>query len=66
MVPEFKNPGNKRYIISYDPSTKLDNSVILIGELFKDEEKGWMVKLVNCVNLIEILKNGDSNQKWMK
>ena len=59
MVPEFKNPGNKRYIISYDPSTKLDNSVILIGELFKDEAKGWMVKLVNCVNLIEILKNGE-------
>ena len=59
MAPEFNNPGNKKYIISYDPSSRLDNSVILIGELFNDEERGWMVKLVNCVNLVEVLKNGE-------
>ena len=59
MAPEFSNPGNKKYIISYDPSSRLDNSVILIGELFNDEERGWMVKLVNCVNLVEVLKNGE-------
>ena len=59
MAPEFNNPGNKKYIMSYDPSSRLDNSVILIGELFNDEERGWMVKLVNCVNLVEVLKNGE-------
>ena len=55
MAPEFKNIGNKKYIIAYDPSTKLDNSVIMVAELFKDEEKGWMFKFVYCKNIIEIL-----------
>ena len=59
MVPVFKNTGDKKYIIAYDPATKLDNSVMMAAELFKDEERGWMVKFVNCVNLIEILKNGE-------
>ena len=39
MYPIFENEdGTKRYIITYDASTKLDNSIILVGELFKDEE----------------------------
>ena len=59
MFPEFKNPGNKKYIISYDPASKLDNSVMMAAELFKDEQRGWMVRFVNCVNLIEVLKNGE-------
>ena len=59
MAPEFKNPGNKKYIISYDPASKLDNSVMMAAELFKDEQRGWMVRFVNCVNLIEVLKNGE-------
>lgn len=31
----------------------------MIAELFRDEEKGLMVKMVNCVNLIEVLNNGE-------
>lgn len=57
--PIFKNEGGKKYIIAYDPSTKLDNSIIMVAELFRDEEKGLMVKFVNCINLIEILGNGE-------
>lgn len=58
--PEFENKdGKTKYIIAYDPATKLDNSIIMIGEIFRDEEKGLMVKLVNCVNLIEVLQNGE-------
>jgi hypothetical protein len=56
--PIFGYEEGKKYIIVYDPSSKLDNSVILIGELFYDEEKGWMVKIVNCRNLIENKKGG--------
>lgn len=60
MYPIFENEdGTKRYIITYDASTKLDNSIILVGELFKDEERGWMVRLVNCINLVEVLKSGE-------
>jgi len=57
--PVYKNDGTKKYIITYDPAAKLDNSVILISELFRDEAKGLMLRFVNCVNLIEILKNGE-------
>lgn len=58
--PVFENEdGKKKYIIAYDPAAKLDNSIIMVGELFRDKERGLMVKLVNCVNLIEVLKNGE-------
>ena len=48
-----------KYIIAYDPSTKLDNSIVMVAELFHDEEKGYWVKFINCVNLVEVLKNGE-------
>lgn len=56
--PVFKYEDGKQYIIVYDPSSKLDNSVILVAELFHDEEKGWMAKIVNCRNLVENKKGG--------
>lgn len=31
----------------------------MIAELFRDESKGLMVKIVNCINLIELLPNGE-------
>ena len=57
--PEYENDGTKKYIIAYDPASKLDNSVVMIAELFRDESKGLMVKIVNCINLIELLPNGE-------
>lgn len=48
----------KRYIIVNDPSSKLDNSFVLVAELFEDEEKGLMVKIVNGHNLVEAKKDG--------
>lgn len=55
----FENEGDKKYLIAYDPATKLDNSIVGIAELFEDEEKGLMLKMVNLINLIEALPNGD-------
>lgn len=57
--PEYENDGTKKYIIAYDPASKLDNSIVMIAELFRDESKGLMIKIVNCVNLIELLPNGE-------
>lgn len=57
MFPVFENDGTKKYMIAYDPASKLDNSVICVAELFRDEEKGLMLKLVNCKNLIEKIGN---------
>jgi len=57
--PIYENDGSRKYIITYDPASKLDNSVILIAELLHNDAKGYMLKFVNCVNLIEVLKNGE-------
>lgn len=59
MNPVYENDGTKKYIITYDPSTRLDNSVILVSELFRDEQKGLMLKFVNMISLVEVLKNGE-------
>jgi hypothetical protein len=34
MNPVFKNDGTQKYIVAYDPSTKLDNSIVMVAELF--------------------------------
>ena len=57
--PEYENNGKKTYIVTYDPSSKVDNSVVLISELIRDEKKGLMLKFENCVSFIEVLKNGE-------
>lgn len=57
--PVFENEGGKKYIIAYDPATKLDNSIVGIAEIFEHPEKGLMLKMVNLINLIEKLPNGD-------
>lgn len=59
-LPAFsrQNPESI-YGIFYDPALVADNSFVLITELFKSEEKGWMMKLVNAINLVQTLPNGD-------
>ena len=58
--PVFENLDNESiFIITYDPSTKLDNSFVLISQLLFDEEKGYMLKIVAGFNLIEITATGD-------
>ena len=50
--------GKKKYIIAYDPATKLDNSIIMVAEIFRDEQRGLMAKFVECINLIEETASG--------
>lgn len=57
--PVYENDGTKKYLLAFDPASKLDNSIVLVGEIFRDKEKGLMLKIVNCENLIELLPNGD-------
>lgn len=57
--PVYANEGQKKYIIAYDPASKLDNSMIICAELFEDEEKGLMAKFVYAKNLIEIMPNNE-------
>lgn len=60
-LPEFggdKDP-NKKYGIFYDPALQQDNSFVLIMEFFRDEKKGWMARVINGINLIHKMPNGD-------
>ena len=59
-LPVFSNRNPKSiYGIFFDPALQADNAFILIPEYFKDEEKGWMMRLVNGINLLQTLPNGD-------
>lgn len=48
--------GDKKFILTYDPARLSDNSVILVGELYDDLDDGYEVRLVNCINLVDIHK----------
>lgn len=54
------NDTTQKFIISYDPSSRQDNSVILVAELIRDEAKGLMLKLNYMKNLIERMANGQT------
>ena len=56
--PTFINDGTQKFAIAYDPSSRQDNSVILVGEFIRHETKGLMLKLVYMKNLVEQLKGG--------
>ena len=59
-APIYQNENDiKQYVIAYDPATKLDNSMIGIGEIFTHPENGLMLKIVDMINLIEKVGNGE-------
>lgn len=56
----YNDTGDKKFVICYDPARQRDNSVILVGEIYDSElpdgtfEK--KMRLVNCINLIDVGK----------
>lgn len=59
--PEFANrTGNSKYIITYDPARMRDNSVVTVGELYDDGNDDLKVRIVNCVNLMDVGKKTKS------
>ena len=57
-VPLLYNDTNKRkFVIAYDPARSRDNSIILVMEIYLDENSNeYKGRIVNCVNLIDIGK----------
>lgn len=51
--PMLVNDDNSYIIICFDPAKKRDNSFVLIGKLHKDEKRGWLLDVVNGINLID-------------
>lgn len=56
-VPELCSIDNSSsYSIAYDPARKKDNSVTTVGKYVWDDNRGWTMDIVNCVNMVEIHK----------
>ena len=54
---------SKKYVLCWDPAVQHDNSIVLVGEIYRDEKVGLKGRLVNCYNLIEPAKqNGGERQ----
>lgn len=51
--PELFNKDNSLYMIAYDPAKKRDNSMVGVGKLIHDDKRGWMMEIVNFINLID-------------
>lgn len=51
--PMLVNNDNSYMIIAFDPAKKRDNSFVLIGKLYRDEKRGWLLDIVNGINLID-------------
>ncbi|MCD8377875.1 MAG: hypothetical protein LUB59_03710 [Candidatus Gastranaerophilales bacterium] len=53
--PILHNDTNERKIcLFYDPARSSDNSIMLVTELYKDEKKGYMMDVINCVSFADI------------
>lgn len=59
-LPVFSNKNeNSIYGIAFDPALQADNAFVLVAEYFRDPDKGWMMKIINGINLLQTLPNGD-------
>ncbi len=60
----YNDTGDKRFVICYDPARSRDNSVILVGEIYDyimpDGSVDKRMRLVNCINLIDVGKKTKS------
>ena len=60
----YNDTGDKRFVICYDPARSRDNSVIVVGEIYEyimpDESIYKRMRLVNCINLVDVGKKTKS------
>jgi len=64
-LPEIipSDDPNVKYALMYDPASRQDNSVILIGKLIHEEKRGWYGKVVNLVNFKDLGAKFTNRQK---
>jgi hypothetical protein len=48
--------GKKKFVIAYDPARSRDNSVILVMEVYQNDDGEYKGRVVNCVNLLDVGK----------
>lgn len=50
----YNDTGKRMFSCAFDPARKRDNSVVTIGEFIYDDNRGWTMDIVNCINLVDI------------
>jgi len=59
FVPHVRWGGKKhKYVLCYDPASKSDNSPVLVGEVYKNDDGIWEGRIVNLVNLVVTYPDG--------
>ena len=56
----FNDTSKKKFVIAYDPARSRDNSVILVMELYVDNNGEYKGRIVNCINLLDVGKKRKS------
>ena len=51
--PMLCNEGNDLFALAWDLAAKKDNSILSAGRLVKNEKRGWMMEICNCINLLD-------------
>ena len=52
--PELTNvDGNSLYVLAWDLAAKKDNSILSVGKLIHHQKRGWLMEIVNCINLLD-------------
>jgi hypothetical protein len=54
--PLLANDGKRKFVIAVDPARSNDNSVATVGEIYKDENVGYKMRIVNNVSWTDLEK----------
>lgn len=46
--------GKRKFVLAYDPARSTDNSILSIGELKYDNQRGYTMDIVNCISFADI------------
>ncbi len=50
----YNDTGKRVFVLAYDPARSTDNSILSVGELKYDEQRGYTMDIVNCISFVDI------------
>lgn len=50
----YNETSKRKFVLAYDPARSTDNSILSIGELKYDEQRGYTMDIVNCISFVDI------------
>lgn len=53
-IPTLYWKPNSRIAMAFDPARTIDNSILSIMNIYKDEEYGFCGDIINCINMIDL------------